>query len=665
MRPASFANLRRAAVIAALTGALLSLAGFIAAERVWDIPSAQRQINELGENRRLMLEEGIGDSQHMIDVIAEAISAEGGSITGADFNELVARWRDEFIQFGQVGWVPRVPREGRAAFADGASDHRIRDFNAATADGAAPDRPEYFPLASLSGGRVGDPLLGVDMASEPKLRQAMDSAIDDDRVASDVALLETGARASSTVVSFKPVYAKGLPRRTIAERRAALTGYVVGLTSPDLLLDRVLAKVNPQGLDVYLYRSGSAADALPVCVRSSLLRNRPAVPLSREVVESGLHWTGSLQVADTRWEMVVSAMPDAPFLADDRRASIILVAGLLLTATATIYTGLVQRATAQIRDARDRLSFSNLLLSTAMDATPDGMLIVDDQKRVLSSNRRMIELFRVPPEIAASDDDEPLLAFVTASVEEPDKFLARVRYLYQHPEEVAHEDISLRDGRIFDRHSAPLLDAAKHYLGRIWFFRDVTNERFAAEQLTAQARVDALTGIANRRTFDERLALSFAEARRGGPAFAVLALDLDHFKVINDTLGHAAGDAVLAEVGRRLRSVVRETDLVARLGGDEFAILQSKVTGVRDAEIVAAKIRAALAKPYRLNGSVAHATASVGIALHSSAVAGPAALLEGADRALYRAKEEGRDRYCFASFETVGTVGKPVAELVQ
>ena len=305
--------------------------------------------------------------------------------------------------------------------------------------------------------------------------------------------------------------------------------------------------------------------------------------------------------------------------------------------------------------ARDReVQFTNMILTTMNEVSPDGILMVDKENRITSRNRRFIQMFGVPQAIAASDDDGPLLQFVTSRMAHPDEFAARVRYLYDHPEETAHEDVELCDGRVFDRHSISLFDDARRYVGRIWFFRDVTYERAAHERLAAEAHLDTLTGIANSRTFDESMVQAFATARRDGKAFAVLALDLDHFKAINDTWGHAGGDEVLAEMGRRLRQAVRETDVVARIGGDEFAVLQTGDVDPQSATFFAGKLRAVLACPYGFQGNSIGATASVGIALYSPAVPSAAALLKQADDALYRAKEQGRDRYCL--YEPAGDV---------
>jgi diguanylate cyclase (GGDEF)-like protein len=170
-----------------------------------------------------------------------------------------------------------------------------------------------------------------------------------------------------------------------------------------------------------------------------------------------------------------------------------------------------------------------------------------------------------------------------------------------------------------------------------------------SKRIALLARTDGLTGLANRATFIERLYQAFAAARRGASRFAVLYIDLDHFKDVNDTLGHSAGDLLLISAAGHLKRNCRESDLVARLGGDEFAILQTEVSDVSGATALASKIHGVLGTPYQLGDSKLFLSASIGISLFTDATAGPDEMLAKADLALYRAKEDGRDQYRFHS----------------
>jgi diguanylate cyclase (GGDEF)-like protein len=178
----------------------------------------------------------------------------------------------------------------------------------------------------------------------------------------------------------------------------------------------------------------------------------------------------------------------------------------------------------------------------------------------------------------------------------------------------------------------------------------------AMGRATYLATHDQLTGLPNRRLFHDRLAQAALRASRYGTGFAVLALDLDRFKEVNDTLGHAAGDELLRQVANALGATLRDSDTLARLGGDEFAIIQSNAEQPRSAEALAARLVERLALPFELHGHLAHIGTSIGIAMSgpmpegAENVAGEQ-VLHDADTAMYRAKAEGRSTYRFFSAE--------------
>lgn len=191
---------------------------------------------------------------------------------------------------------------------------------------------------------------------------------------------------------------------------------------------------------------------------------------------------------------------------------------------------------------------------------------------------------------------------------------------------------------------------------------DVTALRLAEQRMGELARTDALTGLANRRRFEETVPLALARVKRMDRGLALMFLDLDRFKSINDTFGHAAGDQVLSTFGQRLVSCVRSTDLVARLAGDEFVVLLEGLNHPDECHLLAAKVNAAARAPIPFEGGVLEITASVGIAyVPAGSHCTPDELLRHADAALYQTKERGRDGYTTvavgeeeAGFETSG-----------
>jgi diguanylate cyclase (GGDEF)-like protein len=172
-------------------------------------------------------------------------------------------------------------------------------------------------------------------------------------------------------------------------------------------------------------------------------------------------------------------------------------------------------------------------------------------------------------------------------------------------------------------------------------------ERAAQKRIERLAHFDMITGLPNRALLADRLSQETARARRGNLGFAVLLFDLDGFKAVNDTWGHAAGDRVLAMVGDRVRKCVRASDTVGRLGGDEFLAILPEAS-VEGASGVAEKLRESLREPYAIDGATAHLSASVGLSLYPDHGSDPEELQRAADAALYRAKREGKNRTVIA-----------------
>jgi len=204
-----------------------------------------------------------------------------------------------------------------------------------------------------------------------------------------------------------------------------------------------------------------------------------------------------------------------------------------------------------------------------------------------------------------------------------------------------------RDGvkRYFTSAYIPQFDENGEVVGVCSMINDITDLKKVELQLIKLARVDALTGLPNRVQFDETLRQAIARSRRSGLAMALMYLDIDHFKTINDTYGHQAGDEALCEFSKRLSASVRKTDHVARLSGDEFVIIIEEMKSTEEAEIVARKVIQAMEVEFSLGGTQYQVTTSIGIAILREDDAEPQSLLRRADQALYRAKKSGRNAY--------------------
>ena len=297
--------------------------------------------------------------------------------------------------------------------------------------------------------------------------------------------------------------------------------------------------------------------------------------------------------------------------------------------------------------AEDQLQHTVSLLRSSLESTTDGILVVDNDGRTTNYNKRFAEMWGLPDDLLASRNDDRMLRHVTKLVKNPDQFLSKVRALYSQPDAISEDEIEFNDGRIFERHSQPQ-KIGDQTVGRVWSFRDVTENRRASEFIERQATHDILTDLPNRRLLMDRLEQALARCRRHGHFGAALFIDLDNFKKINDSLGHAAGDALLIQVANRLRRLLREEDTLARLGGDEFMVLFPEVSnerepGAQKVQLKAGQIRKTLLESYLIDGHEQLITSSVGIAMFPMGDELASDVVRHADTAMYRAKRAGKD----------------------
>ncbi len=206
------------------------------------------------------------------------------------------------------------------------------------------------------------------------------------------------------------------------------------------------------------------------------------------------------------------------------------------------------------------------------------------------------------------------------------------------------QDLVFDDGTI--RHivgnATPLRDAKGEVTGAVSAAIDITTRKSAEEQIRKMAHFDALTSLPNRVLLMDRLEHAIAMSARNQTHTGVIFLDLDHFKSINDTLGHHVGDLLLQQVADRLREDVREVDTVSRLGGDEFLIIVPELRQVDDARHIASKLLQSLSEPYVVTGQKLEVTPSIGISVFPDHGTEPSALIRLADQAMYQAKQQGR-----------------------
>ncbi len=289
-----------------------------------------------------------------------------------------------------------------------------------------------------------------------------------------------------------------------------------------------------------------------------------------------------------------------------------------------------------------QLQESLSLLVATLEATADGILVVDNCGNVIRFNQKFADIWQI----------SNLLSNKIAKTQVNDIILQQLSQPYCcHLDQKAaqlnsnnYSILELKNGKIIECYSQ-IQKLQDQNLGRVWSFRDVTERQQAEKLIKHQAFHDALTGLANRNLFNHHLAEALDKAHESQTKFAVIFFDLDRFKTINDSLGHAIGDLLLRSVVERLLNCLREEDLLARWGGDEFTLLLPQINSPQDATRIAQRILDTLHPAFELNDHCLRVTSSIGIAIYPDHGKDAETLLKNADAALYRAKEEGRNNY--------------------
>ena len=357
----------------------------------------------------------------------------------------------------------------------------------------------------------------------------------------------------------------------------------------------------------------------------------------------GLHFTGMAALAI--WPDPTMSVHTSPI---EGPVMAVVVAGvaMLIMLSGVSSAALIE---SQARHQRELdFQLQNMRFRAALDNMGEGLCMFDAEKRLVVCNDQYAQMYRLPPELLApgTAHSDIIAHRVSHGILKGDRTSRAVAQkslsLDQLPANMSSTRTDeLADGRLVAVTRQPLVGG-----GWVATHKDVTEQRRSEAKIAHMALHDALTGLANRALLNERLEHALTRTRRG-EVMAAHILDLDHFKYVNDTLGHAVGDKLLQEVGERLRALVRDIDTIARMGGDEFAILQVGLTHESDATRLAERVIQAISAPYEIDGHQVVTGTSVGIAVAPADGVVADQLVKNADLALYRAKGSGRSTFRF------------------
>ena len=315
-----------------------------------------------------------------------------------------------------------------------------------------------------------------------------------------------------------------------------------------------------------------------------------------------------------------------------------ILAGMELAYVKELRQALLDRDRALSSSERSRY-----LAEKIIEVSMEGIVVTDTDARIISVNPAFTRLTGYTADEVVGQNPR----FLSSGRHDAD-FYAKMWGSLRATGKWAGEIWNRRkSGEIYPEllHITTIIDqagAVSHYVA---VFTDISRIKENERRIRELAYYDALTGLPNRRLLEDRLLVELAHADRAKRSLAVMFIDLDRFKRINDSLGHEVGDRLLVEVASRLRSCLREEDTVARMGGDEFLVLAGNLVEAEDAAITARRIVAALRKPVMIDGLELMVTTSIGISIYPSDASDGDSLIRNADAAMYRAKDEGRDSY--------------------
>lgn len=293
--------------------------------------------------------------------------------------------------------------------------------------------------------------------------------------------------------------------------------------------------------------------------------------------------------------------------------------------------------------------FERSLVRAIHEASPDGILVVDAHGLIVSNNQRLFEVIGITPDDIPGAESgflgglpvQLLMSIGLGLVKNPVEVRSRIKTLLENPTLEDRCEIEFTDNRTLERYSRALWGENRQYLGRVWFFHDITAHKQAEASLRDLSRTDPLTGVANRRHFLVRASEEFSRAKRFGHGLCVIMFDVDRFKRINDCWGHSVGDKVLQNICRGIQAVLRQVDFLARIGGEEFVVLAPD-TDLDGALRLGERLRRH-ATDWSGADPVIHYTLSAGVAALAPGDGSVDAVLRRADNALYQAKHNGRN----------------------
>lgn len=295
-----------------------------------------------------------------------------------------------------------------------------------------------------------------------------------------------------------------------------------------------------------------------------------------------------------------------------------------------------------------KLKRSYSLTKATLETTAEGIFVIDNNEKIVATNKKLLIMWNVPFHLSHEVNFQIVLDFVLSQLKNKEDFTRTLAHLKRNPKDTAIMELDLKNGSIFEMYSIPQR-LENLFIGRVFSFHDITHLKEAENKLLYHATHDLLTGLANRGVLLQRIQEAIVRSKINNTHLAILFLDLDRFKLINDSLGHLIGDSLLKAISIRLRSSTRKQDTLARLGGDEFVVLITSLHNPEHIHNIVHRYSYSFTQPFHVDHHELFINCSIGISLFPQDGEFPESLLEKADLAMYKAKKIRKPSQMYSS----------------
>lgn len=619
---------------------LLSTAAFIAIylqadrwENIQQLQTFRLKAQQTGD----LLQEQFSEHERFIYAIGKALNDPQHVLSNEHFATLAHGYLDQRPELLSMAWLTPIKDGQRASFEAWAKRHIAPDFEVRqrTADGrlVRADQAERYVVSTYIEPVERRAYLGYDLLTEPLRRAAMERALRSGQPTATAPLAVLPGSTAAGMLLLQTAY----PNK---QQHEAVGALLIAMQYQALLEQALKRSEFPH----FLLRFEDSDDDGPNHVIHDTLQR----PVQHGDFQRQLHFGGRI------YQLTLAPTP--AYLLQQRgwQSWTVLTCGLLLSGLLgtlmLLISGERARIQAQVADSTARLREREARLQAILNKAADAILTIDSEGVLMSANAAAGRLFGynashmtalplcqlIPIGVgeAAGLDAAGMLRMIACGVTHEYELRGWRSDGSEFPLAMSVSEVELPDEHLF-----------------VAILHDLTEQQMAQERIHHLAHHDTLTGLANRLSLNLRLDQLLAQTRRTNGRCALLFIDLDHFKKINDTHGHQMGDLLLVAVAQRLKDLLRDVDTIARLGGDEFIVVTAGDVTPAATSNIAVRIVEALNAPYQLQGISVHSGASVGVAMFPDDGGDASILLRHADTAMYAAKNRGRGNFQFFSAE--------------